>query len=414
MAPSVIEIGSSSGARIIAGVMLTQGQVPTSGAAAGRSVKPVIGLNALLLSQDTGYRNAGLSRYIRQLLRHLPTAAPDMDLLAYLSDPSPSLSDWTTRIAAWNTGHAAGRILWEQLVQPWALRRDGVDLVHALVNVGPVVHHCPVVVTIHDLTFIRFPELFPSERRGYLQKMTRWTARRAARIIVDSASTGQDVEQLLGVPAERIAVVYPGLTEGIARPTSDAIAALRARYDLPDEFVLFVGTLEPRKNIALLLDVWALLASRRDVCPTLVIAGGKGWFYETLETRVRALGLTNIVRFVGYVADDDLPAWYAASTLFVFPSLYEGFGFTPLEAMACGTPVIVSSTSSLPEVVGDAGLGLPPDDPEAWAEAVASLLSSPTMRCTMAQGGVAQAACFSWSTTAHQTAEVYRQVLSNV
>lgn len=385
-----------------------------SGAATGRSAKPIIGLNALLLSQDAGYRNAGLSRYIRQLLRHLPTAAPDMNLVAYVSDPSLSMSGWTGHRPAWDTSRAPGRILWEQLAQPWALRRDGVDLVHALVNVGPVVHPCPVVVTIHDLTFIRFPELFPSERRGYLQRMTRWTARRAARIIVDSASTGQDVEQLLDVPAERIAVVYPGLNEGMSRPASASIAELRARYDLPEQFVLFVGTLEPRKNITLLLDVWALLASHHGMCPTLVIAGGKGWFYETLETRVRALGLADSVRFVGYVADDDLPAWYAAATLFVFPSLYEGFGFTPLEAMACGTPVIVSSTSSLPEVVGAAGLALPPDDPEAWADAVASLLSLPKRLGTMAQSGVAQAARFSWSTTAHQTAEIYRQVLDNV
>ena len=385
-----------------------------SGAATGRSTKPIIGLNALLLSQDAGYRNAGLSRYIRQLLRHLPTAAPDMNLVAYVSDPSLYMSGWTGHRPAWDTSRAPGRILWEQLAQPWALRRDGVDLVHALVNVGPVVHPCPVVVTIHDLTFIRFPELFPSERRGYLQRMTRWTARRAARIIVDSASTGQDVEQLLDVPAERIAVVYPGLNEGMSRPASASIAELRARYDLPEQFVLFVGTLEPRKNITLLLDVWALLASHHGMCPTLVIAGGKGWFYETLETRVRALGLADSVRFVGYVADDDLPAWYAAATLFVFPSLYEGFGFTPLEAMACGTPVIVSSTSSLPEVVGAAGLALPPDDPEAWADAVASLLSLPKRLGTMAQSGVAQAARFSWSTTAHQTAEIYRQVLDNV
>ncbi len=394
--------------------MLTQGQDPPSGAVTGRSVKPVVGLNALLLSQDAGYRNAGLSRYIRQLMRHLPAAAPDMELVAYLSDPSPALAGWTTRAPAWHTSRAPGRILWEQLAQPWALRRDRVDLVHALVNVGPVVHHCPVVVTIHDLTFIRYPELFPSERRGYLQRMTRWTARRAARIIVDSASTGRDVQQLLGVPAERITVIYPGLTEGMSRPSSAAIEELRIRYCLPEQFVLFVGTLEPRKNISLLLDVWALLGNRHDVCPTLVIAGGKGWFYETLETRVRDLGLTNTVRFVGYVADDDLPAWYAAATLFVFPSLYEGFGFTPLEAMACGTPVIVSSTSSLPEVVGDAGLALPPEDPEAWADAVASVLSSPKVQSTMAQSGIAQAARFSWSATAHQTAEVYRQVLSDV
>jgi glycosyltransferase involved in cell wall biosynthesis len=197
------------------------------------------------------------------------------------------------------------------------------------------------------------------------------------------------------------------------QPDSAAACALRALNDLPEEFVLFVGTLEPRKNVALLLDAWSLLEDRHGLRPTLVIVGGKGWFYEALEARVQALGLSSRVRFAGYVLDADLPVWYSAATLFVYPSLYEGFGLPPLEALACGTPAIVSDRSSLPEVVGDAGLALPPDDAQAWADAIALLLGSPDKRKAMSEAGLRQAARFSWSQTAGQTAEVYRQVLEN-
>jgi glycosyltransferase involved in cell wall biosynthesis len=141
--------------------------------------------------------------------------------------------------------------------------------------------------------------------------------------------------------------------------------------------------------------------------------GGKGWFYDALYARVRTLGLTDSVRFAGYVPDDELASWYAAASLFVFPSLYEGFGFTPLEAMACGTPVLASNRSSLPEVVGDAGILLRPDDPAVWADTIAMLLSSPEKRATMTEAGYLQAERFSWNETARQTADVYRQVLDN-
>jgi glycosyltransferase involved in cell wall biosynthesis len=162
-----------------------------------------------------------------------------------------------------------------------------------------------------------------------------------------------------------------------------------------------------------LLDAWSLLASRHNLRPTLVIVGGKGWFYETLAARVEALGLVSQVRFTGYVSDAELPLWYSAATLFVYPSLYEGFGLPPLEALACGTPVLVSDRSSLPEVVGEAGITLPPDDAEAWADAIAMLLASPDRRAAMAEAGLKQAERFSWSQTAEQTARVYRQVLED-
>lgn len=376
--------------------------------------KPIVGLNAHLLSMDASYRNAGLSRYIYHLMHHLPAAAPDLDLVGYVGGSGFSMPGWQLRPSAWRTNAAPKRILWEQLAQPWALHRDHVDLVHAPVYVGPLVHRCPVVVTIHDLTFFRYPELFPSGNRKYLQRMTRATAAVASRVIVDSASTRRDVVELLDIPLDRISVIYPGTNQGAGgRPGTEDLRTWRESHALGDGFVLFVGTLEPRKNISLLLDAWSLLGGRRGLCPTLVIVGGKGWFYDALYARVRTLGLTDSVRFAGYVPDDELASWYAAASLFVFPSLYEGFGFTPLEAMACGTPVLASNRSSLPEVVGDAGILLRPDDPAVWADTIAMLLSSPEKRATMTEAGYLQAERFSWNETARQTADVYRQVLDN-
>lgn len=394
--------------------MYKHAQHPSQGAPSVANGKPIIGLNAHLLSMDSSYRNAGLSRYIYHLMHHLPSVAPDLGFVGYVGDRDIAVPGWQTRSSAWSTASAPSRIVWEQLAQPWALRRDRVELLHAPVYVGPLIHRCPVVVTIHDLTFFRHPELFPPGNRRYLQRMTQATASRASRIIVDSASTRNDVTELLDVPLERIDVIYPGVScNRIDRLDPEEIRALRVRLGLDNDYVLFVGTLEPRKNITLLLDAWSLLASRHGLHPTLVIVGGKGWFYEELDARVRALGLTDSVRFVGYVPDDELASWYAAATLFVFPSLYEGFGFTPLEAMASGVPVLTSNRSSLPEVVGDAGMVLPPDDPTSWADTIAMLLSSPEKRAAMVEAGYRQAASFSWDDTARQIADVYRQVLQN-
>lgn len=389
-------------------------QRPSQGALKAADGKPIVGLNAHLLSMDANYRNAGLSRYIFQLMHHLPPAAPDLGFVGYVGNKGISVPGWEMRPSAWRTASAPRRIMWEQLAQPVALSRDHVELVHAPVYVGPIIHRCPIVVTIHDLTFFRYPDLFPSGNRRYLQRMTLATASRASRVIVDSASTRDDVIDLLDVPLERIDVIYPGVSyNSIDRADPEKTQAYRSRLGLENDFVLFVGTLEPRKNIALLLDAWSILASRHRRHPTLVIVGGKGWFYEALDARVRALGLSDSVRFEGYVPDDELASWYAAASLFVFPSLYEGFGFTPLEAMACGVPVVTSNRSSLPEVVGNAGLALAPDDPTAWADTIATLLSSPEKRAAMVEAGYLQAARFSWDETARQTAEVYRQVLQN-
>jgi glycosyltransferase involved in cell wall biosynthesis len=374
--------------------------------------RPTVGLNAHLLSRSLTYRNAGVSRYIHGLMTHLPLVDDSLAYVAYTGDPDLRVRGWQMRVSPWRTERPPARILWEQAAQPWALRRDKVDLVHAPVYVGPLATSRPLVVTVHDLSFFRYPELFPKGNRLYLQRFTRLSAQRAARLIADSQSTRRDMQEILGLSRSRVDVIYPGVGPEM-QPVEDAgrLAALRARYGLPERFILCIATLEPRKNILLLLEAMARLCERTDLPHRLVIAGGKGWFYETLDARVQALGLQERVQFPGFVPDDELPLWYSAAELFVYPSRYEGFGLPPLEAMACGAPVIVSDQSSLPEVVGEAGVQLPPDDPDLWAEAIAELLEAPARRAALREAGLLRAQGLSWLATARATAELYHQVL---
>lgn len=374
--------------------------------------RPIVGLNAHLLSRSLTYRSAGVSRYIHGLMTHLPLVDDSLTYLAYIQDPELRVQGWQTRVSPWRTARPPARILWEQIAQPWALGRDRVDLVHAPVYVGPLATRRPVLVTIHDLSVFRYPELFPKGNRIYLQSFTRLSARRAVRLIADSQSTRRDIQEILGISRSHIDVIYPGVGNEM-RPIEDPerLASLRSRHGLPERFILCVATLEPRKNLYLLLEAMARLVAQTDLPHHLVLAGGQGWFYESLNARVRALRLQDRVLFPGFVPDGELPLWYSAAELFVYPSRYEGFGLPPLEAMACGAPVIVSDQSSLPEVVGQAGVQLPPDDPEAWARTMAELLESPTRRAALREAGLQRAQSFGWRSTAAATAQLYHQVL---
>ncbi len=372
---------------------------------------PRIGLNAHLLSYASSYRSAGVSRYIDALLRYLPTVDPTSDYVAYVGDSRLGCPGWEPRISRWRTARPPARIVWEQCAQPRAVRRDRLDLLHAPVYVGPWTSRCPVVVTVHDLSFFLYPELFRRGNRLYLQALTRLTVKRAARVIADSESTRRDILRVLGAPPEQVVVIPAGVGEEM-RPLEDpqALAGLRARYDLPERLILFVGTLEPRKNLPLLLEAYAML--RRDGCEhTLVIAGGKGWYYDDIAAAVTRLGLQDAVRFPGYVPDAELPLWYNVAELFVYPSLYEGFGLPPLEAMACGTPVITSDAASLPEVVGDAGMIVGAHDAAALAGAMGQALNDQGLRANLRAAGLMRARAFSWRATATRTAALYHETL---
>lgn len=368
-----------------------------------------VAINAHLLSGQAWYRSAGVHQYIHHLLRHLGQAGDGLRYTVLLGEgvlpPDVTLTSLQSR---WPTSRAAVRVVWEQLAQPWALRQIGADLVHAPAFVGPLSGSCPAVVTIHDLSFVRFPDLFRAANRLYLKVFTRLSTRRARRLIAVSAHTAAEVTRLLGIPPERIDVVYHGVDPAFRPLPADRVAAFRQRQGLPEHFVLFVGTLEPRKNLVRLVEAFARIRDRR---VGLALVGGKGWLCDELFARVEALGLGKRIIFPGYVMNDELPLWYNGATVLAYPSLYEGFGMPVVEAQACGTVVLTSNASSLPEAAGDAALMVDPYDVDALATELNRLLTDESLRYELRWRGLAHASQFTWLHTAQETTRVYQRAL---
>lgn len=338
-----------------------------------------------------------------------------MAFTAFLHDPGftapPGLAVERSR---WNTRSPWRRILWEQTCL--AARSRTLNLIHGLAFAAPIASSCPTVVTVHDLSFLRFPSAFRTANRSYLSSITAASTRRAARVIAVSDSTRQDVINLIGVPAERVIVVPNGVNPEFSPADPGDVADFRQRAGLPARYILFLGTLEPRKNLVRLVEAYALLRSRdpanaAPAVPPLVIAGAKGWFYQEIFARVTDLGLGDHVVFPGFVPAEDLPWWYRGAALFVYPSLFEGFGLPVLEAMACGAPTITSLASSLPEVAGDGAILVDPEDVRQLADAMIRVLTTPSLAAQLRAAGLRQAARFSWERTATATCEVYGSVL---
>jgi glycosyltransferase involved in cell wall biosynthesis len=229
-------------------------------------------------------------------------------------------------------------------------------------------------------------------------------------VIAISENTRRDVIQHLGVPADRVQTVYCGVDPTLRPAAASEVQAFRQQKGLPDRFILFVGTIQPRKNLARLVEAFGELTGGRGQLDDvhLVVAGSRGWLFEEVFARVEKLGLQERVHFVGYIPAAEKSLWYNASSCFCFPSLYEGFGLPVLEAMACGVPVVASDSSSLPEVVGDAGLTVPPTDTGALSEALHAVLADPTLHQELSAKGLARAHSFSWTKAARETAAVYR------
>lgn len=370
-----------------------------------------IAINAHLLGTEEGYRRAGVSRYIHSLLINLLREDPEGDYTVFVNSRCALSLSGEVKTSRLPTGRPLVRIVWEQACQPLQLLKERIELLHSPVNVQPLLLPCKGVVTITDLSFILFPEAFRTGRRLYQRWFTRWSVRRADRIIAISKTTAQDVVRFFHVPADRVSVVFPGV-ESHYRPIEDRqqLDRFRHRRGLADRFVLFVGTLEPRKNLLTLLQAYAAFR-RSGGGYKLALVGGKGWLYEPILAAIDELNLQSDVLLPGFVAEDELPLWYNAAEALVYPSLYEGFGLPPLEAMACGTPVIVSNASSLPEVVGNAGLLVDPREPAAWTEALDRLWRHPAYRADLSMRGLARARQFSWRRTARETIGIYRSVL---
>lgn len=375
-----------------------------------------VGLNAHLLSFAPTYRGAGISRYIRNLITHMALADSELRLTVFLGDRRIP-SDWassnvvTPVVSHLPTAKPALRILWEQLIQPFEVHRRRISVLHSMGYVKPIACRCPSIVTVYDLSFLRYPDAFNRPNQLYLSLLTRHSVRTADRIIAISLSTKRDLVELLNVPGERVEVVYPGVEECF-RPIRDdtVLDEFRRRNHVPDRFVLFFGTLEPRKGADKLLEAFAMLKRETGLPHSLVLGGAKGWLYDRIFARVRELDLGQSVFFTGYVPQEEQPLWYNCADLFVYPSIYEGFGFPPLEAMSCGTPVITTAVSSLPEVVGDAAVLVEPGQTQALCRAMAEVLSDERRRADMVERGLVRAKRFSWSEAARFTLNLYQAV----
>lgn len=373
---------------------------------------PRIAISAPLLAPAGSYRSAGIHTYLQHSMQHLPEADPDLRLTLFTAHPPAGLpSSVEVQRPRWNTDRPVLRILWEQSALPIAARRARANVLHATAFVAPFVRPCPTITTIYDVSFALFPQFFRGFNQTYLRLGTRWSARRARRIIAISECARRDAHRLYGVPLDRITVAYPGVDEALKRADPDRVQEFRRAKNLPEKFLLYLGTLEPRKNLAMLTHAFAQL--KRE-CPDalLVLAGGIGWLAGEVFTAIRECGVKDSVLLPGYIAGEEQALWYAAATAFVFPSLYEGFGLPPLEAMACGTPVVTSNVASLPEVVGEAGLLLAPGDIGGWAAALRRVWTDGAYRAELADRGARQAQQFTWHATSRQIALAYREALA--
>jgi len=360
-------------------------------------------------------QSAGIGRYTRHLVRAL--AAIDREneyvLFAAVGRGRPVDEDWPSnfRVRSVPLSDRTMAILWHRLRAPLPVEAfiGKVDLFYSPDFVLPPTR-ARAILTVHDLSFIRVPECADPNLRAYLNRAVPRSVHRADLVLADSQNTKRDLVELLGVDPQRIEVVYPGVGKRF-RPIEDRalLEGVRRRYDLPARFILGLGTLEPRKNFPRLIEAFASLRGERSASLHLVIAGRKGWLYKGIFAAVERLGLGERVAFPGFIADEDLPALYNLAELFVFPSLYEGFGLPPLEAMACGVPVVASNASSLPEVVGEAALTVDPLDVEGLAEAMRRLLDDDTLRARMIERGLERARTFTWQGAARKLLSTFKR-----
>ncbi len=359
-------------------------------------------------------RDYGIGTYIRNLLRHLSRidTATEYVLLCRaqdcgavealgenfraVSEPAPSYS------------------FREQLRIPLDLRREGIDLFHAPHYVLPPLTPCKSIVTIHDCIHLRFPQYLPSRLAYAYARSSLWIAtHRSNRVLTVSEASKRDIQQYFHVPERKIDVIYNAIDERFGEaPPADEVERVRERYQLNDPFVLYAGNIKPHKNLERLIEAFHTL--RRDGLDQvkLLLIGDEVSKYATLRRAVHKYKLHKHVRFFGFVPDQTLAVLYRLAAVFVFPSLYEGFGLPPLEAMASGTPVITSNVSSLPEVVGDAALLIDPTRPEEIAAAMRRVLTEPSLRDDLRARGLRRVQEFSWDRSIRRVRDIYEEVLA--
>jgi len=366
-------------------------------------------------------QRAGIGRYTRNLIRAVAEQDAENRYTLFVAGgwgQGDGLGDWPGNfcVRAVPFSDRLLNILWQRLRIPLPIQlvTGRLDLFHSPDFVLPFVGRTPALLTVHDLSFLRVPQYFVPGFRAYLERAVSRGVSRAQHILADSKSTLSDLVELMGVPRDKISVVYPGVERRFSRiEDAQVLARVSDRYSLPQRFVLGLSTLQPRKNFEGLIEAFRILlagASERQETANLhlVICGGLGWMWEELEGRVAQHGLGDRIHFAGFVHDEDLPALYSLASVFAFPSWYEGFGLPVLEAMACGTPVVAANNSSLPEVVGEGGLMVDAANPEELAAAIQRILVDRNLREDLTAAGKAHAARYTWHQAAASLLGIYK------
>jgi glycosyltransferase involved in cell wall biosynthesis len=354
----------------------------------------------------------GIGTYIRNLLRQLAridhdteyvllAGQTDLDVGAQLGpnfrtvlEPSPNYS------------------FREQIHVPWVLRRERPDVYHAPHYILPAGVRCPSVVTIHDCIHLMFPQYLPNRAAYAYARASMWAAaRRSDCILTVSEASKRDILHFFNVRPEKIVVVYNAIDDHFrVTPAEEDVARVRERYQLDHKFVLYVGNIKPHKNLVRLIEAFAELRRTGFEDVKLLIIGDEISKLPALRRAVHSHKLHKHVRFLGYVSDQTLGILYRLASTFVFPSLYEGFGLPPLEAMASGTPVVTSNVSSLPEVAGDAAVLVDPYDVDSIVDGLRRILSDPALAAELRRKGLERAREFSWERSVAKTRQVYQQV----
>src|SRR3989441_4146012 len=354
----------------------------------------------------------GIGTYIRNLLRQLARLDRETEFVVFCRpddrEALTSLGENFRPVPERSANYSVA----EQLSIPLALRREGITLFHAPHYVLPPLVRCRSVVTIHDCIHLMFPQYLPSRLTlQYARTSIALAARRAARVMTVSESSKRDILRFVDVKPEKIDVIYNAYDERFTiEPREEDVVRVRERYQLHDEFVLYAGNVKPHKNLERLIDAFDLVRKRGLDHLKLVMIGDDISKYTALRRAVHQHQLHKYVRFLGYLPEETLAVMYRLAGVFVFPSLYEGFGLPPLEAMASGTPVVTSNVSSLPEVAGDAAVLVDPYDPRAIAEGIPRRLTDQALRRDLRKRGVARAGQFSWEQSVRRVRAIYGEV----
>jgi glycosyltransferase involved in cell wall biosynthesis len=354
----------------------------------------------------------GIGTYIRNLLRHLARIDHDTEFVLLCTEADLGVAAQLGPNFRSVLEPAPNYSVREQIHVPWVLRRERPDLFHAPHYVLPAAIHCNSVVTIHDCIHLMFPQYLPNRMAYAYARAQMWTAaHRSDCILTVSDASKRDILHLFNIPPEKIVVVYNAIDAHFSvTPPPDAVARLRERYQLDHRFLLYVGNIKPHKNLVRLIEAFSELRTGDLEDLKLLIIGDEISKLPALRLAVHRHKLHKHVRFLGYVPDDQLAVLYRLAAVFVFPSLYEGFGLPPLEAMASGTPVVVSNVSSLPEVVGDAAVLVDPHDIDSIVDGLRCVLTNPARAEDMRRKGLERSREFSWERSVARTLEVYKRI----